>query len=111
MDFSGLTGQSHFYAAGVDPIFSEDINITLDYGIIAPRDSHVFWTVGFGHTEFTDSSAADLSAALENLSTAPIPSEKKFNLLPIIGWMGHITLRRFVYVAENNSPQDPVKIQ
>lgn len=95
-------------------IFNQDaqkFSHFLPLSKIAASDSHVFWTVGIGHTEFTGSSASDLRTSLENFSTVPIPSKEKFNLLPIIGWMGHITLRRFGYVAESNSPQDPVKIQ
>ena len=77
----------------------------------AGSDSHVYWTVGIGQTGFAGFKAADLRRALENMTTIPIQAPTKFNLAPIISWMGHVILRRFGYVAENLSPEDPIIIQ
>lgn len=77
----------------------------------AGSDSHVYWTVGIGQTAFPGLSAADLRRALENMATIPIPAPTKFTLAPILGWMGHVILRRFGYVAQNLSPEGPIVIQ
>jgi hypothetical protein len=95
-------------------IFNQDaqkFSHFLPLSKVAASDSHVYWTVGVGHTEFSGSSVSDMRTSLENFTTIPVASKEKFNLLPIISWMGHIMLRRFGYVAENNTPQEPVKVQ
>lgn len=77
----------------------------------AGSDSHVYWTVGIGQTAFAGYKAADLRRALEKRSTIPISAPMKFTLTPIFGWMGHVILRRFGYVAQNLSPDSPIIIQ
>lgn len=77
----------------------------------AGSDSHVYWTIGMGQTSFEGSTAADLRLALESMSTTPIPAPTKFTLMPILGWMGHVTLRRFGILAQNLTPDGPITIQ
>jgi hypothetical protein len=95
-------------------IFNKDaqkFSLFLPLSQVAASDSHVYWTVGVGHTEFPGKTGADLRIALENFGTVAVPSEKDFTLRPLFAWAGHMLLRRFGYVAENNAPQEPVKIQ
>lgn len=77
----------------------------------AGSDSHVYWTIGMGQTGFAGNTSADLRCALENMATTPIPAPTKFTLLPILGWMGHVTLRRFGIIAQNVSPYDPIVVR
>ena len=67
--------------------------------------------MGVGQTGFAGYKAANLRRALETMSTIPIPAPTKFTLAPILGWMGYVILRRFGYVAQNFSPDDPIVIQ
>lgn len=95
-------------------IFNQDaqkFSHFLPLSKVAASDSHVFWTVGVGYTEFPGKTAADLRRALENFSTTAVPADYKFTLKPILAWAGHMLLRHFGYVAENTTPQEPVKIQ
>jgi predicted metal-dependent phosphoesterase TrpH len=95
-------------------IFNKDaqkFSLFLPLSKVAASDSHIFWTVGAGHTKFAGRTAADLRAALENFTTVAVPAEQKSTLRPILSWAGHMFLRRFGYVAESNTPQEPVRIQ
>jgi predicted metal-dependent phosphoesterase TrpH len=77
----------------------------------AGSDSHVYWTIGMGQTRFDGSTAADLRLALENMATTPVPAPTKFSLMPILGWLGHVTLRRFGIIAQNLYPDGPIIVQ
>jgi predicted metal-dependent phosphoesterase TrpH len=95
-------------------IFNKDaqkFSLFLPLSKVAASDSHVFWTVGVGHTEFPGRTAMDLRAALEDFKTLAVPADYKFTLRPILAWAGHMLMRRFGYVAENTTPQEPIKIQ
>jgi hypothetical protein len=90
---------------------AQKISPWLPLAKTAGSDSHVYWTVGIGQTGFAGYKAADLRRALETMSTIPIPAPTKFTLTPILGWMGHVILRRFGYVAQNFSPDSPIVIR
>lgn len=90
---------------------AQKISPWLPLAKTAGSDSHVYWTVGVGQTGFAGYKAADLRRALETMSTIPIPAPTKFTLTPILGWMGHVILRRFGYVAQNFSPDGPIVIR
>ncbi|MEW6401351.1 MAG: PHP domain-containing protein [Chloroflexota bacterium] len=95
-------------------IFNEDAqkySLFLPLSQVAASDSHVYWTVGAGHTEFPGYTAADLRVALENFATVAVPAEYKFTLRPLFSWAGHMLLRKLGYVSENHAPQEPVRIQ
>jgi len=95
-------------------IFNQDaqkFSHFLPLSQVAASDSHVFWTVGAGHTEYQGSTAADLRRSLENFTTVAFPADYKFSLKPLASWAWHMLLRRFGYVSENTTPQEPVTIQ
>lgn len=77
----------------------------------AGSDSHVYWTIGMGQTKFEGNTAAELRFALENMATTPVPAPTDFSFKPIMGWMGHVTLRRFGIIAQNVSPDDPIVVR
>jgi len=90
---------------------AQKISPWLPLAKIAGSDSHIYWTVGVGQTGFEGTTVTDLYQALVNLSTTPIPSPRKFSPTPIIGWMGHVILRRLGFVAQNLSSDAPITIQ
>jgi predicted metal-dependent phosphoesterase TrpH len=49
---------------------AQRINTRLKLAETGGSDSHVFWTIGFGFTEFPGTSAADFRKALENRATS-----------------------------------------
>ncbi len=87
---------------------AQKISPWLPLAKTAGSDSHVYWTIGMGQTGFKGTSVADLFEALATISTTPIPSPRKFSLAPLIGWVGHVFLRRLGVVAQNFSPDGPI---
>ncbi len=77
---------------------------------VASSDSHVYWTVGAGRTEFAGSTPAELRQALEKFSTTAIPAAQEVISRPLIAWVNHMTLKRFGYVFDSSSPECPVKL-
>lgn len=90
---------------------AQKLSFWLPLAKTAGSDSHVYWTIGMGQTHFEGHTANDLRLALENMSTKPVPAPKKFTPIPILGWIGHVTLRRFGILAQNLSPNDPIIVR
>jgi len=90
---------------------AQKISPWLPLAKTAGSDSHVYWTVGMGQTGFQGTGVTDLYESLATMATTPIPSPRKFSPAPLIGWMGHVLLRHFGVVAQNFSPDGPIKIQ
>lgn len=76
-------------------------------------DSHLYWTVGSGVTEFPGKTAAELRYSIENRKTVAVPIERKDSYSPedMVGWVRQMTLRKFGYAADSHSASEPVDTQ
>lgn len=90
---------------------AQELSRWLPLAKTAGSDSHVYWTIGLGQTGFEGSTAADLRFALEHMATTPIPAPNDFSIMPILGWIGHVTLRRFGIIAQNLTPDGPILVE
>jgi predicted metal-dependent phosphoesterase TrpH len=91
---------------------AQKLNAELGLAATGGSDSHVFWTVGYGYTEFQGKTAADVRTALETYQTTAkrLPDHRKptywpnhlySRVLRSMGWVtwagepnGSVTLRR-----------------
>jgi hypothetical protein len=77
---------------------------------VGNSDSHLVWTIGQGATEFPGVTAAALRRALENRNTRVIrgPRSSVFNVVG--SWAPRYLLRRAGWVADNLTPQAPIRL-
>lgn len=78
---------------------------------IASSDSHNYWGVGAGHTEFPGETAQDLRKALDQMTTVPVPYEGEFAAKEIFGWGRRLALKRLGYASDSNSATQPINTQ
>jgi predicted metal-dependent phosphoesterase TrpH len=90
---------------------AQKLAIYLPLAKLASSDSHVYWSVGAGRTEFPGETAQDLRNALEHNMTVPIPYEGAFSPRDVLGWMRRITMKRFGFASDTKSASQPVDTQ
>jgi predicted metal-dependent phosphoesterase TrpH len=77
---------------------AQRINRELRLASTGSSDSHVFWTIGFGYTQFQGYTAADLRQALINHSTSAHSLLEKHSLVYWARHVFHRTLRKMGWV-------------
>jgi predicted metal-dependent phosphoesterase TrpH len=95
-------------------IFTQQVkalSAELPLARMASSDAHIHWTIGNGRTGFRGQTAEELRIAIEKRKTVPIPAPQHFTLRPILSWMGLVLLRRFGYVSDNLTPEEPIRIR
>ena len=89
---------------------TREVTKSLPLSQVASSDSHVYWTVGAGRTQFAGSTPAELRQTLEQFSTVAIPAAQEVISKPLIAWMNHMALKRFGYVFDSSSPEHPIRL-
>ena len=89
---------------------TREITRPMPLSQVASSDSHVYWTVGTGRTQFAGSTPAELRQALEQFSTIAIPAAQEVISKPLIAWMNHMVLKRLGYVFDSSSPERPIRL-
>ncbi len=90
---------------------AQKLSIYLPLAKLASSDSHVYWSIGAGRTEFPGSTAADLRKALEKRLTVPIPYEGEFNAAAAISWARRMALKRLGFASDVKSASQPIDTQ
>jgi predicted metal-dependent phosphoesterase TrpH len=87
---------------------AQKLSIYLPLAKLASSDSHVYWSVGAGRSEFPGETAQDLRHALENNTTVPIPYEGEFSATAALSWVRRITLKKFGFASDAASVSQPI---
>ncbi|GAB4547622.1 MAG: CehA/McbA family metallohydrolase [Anaerolineales bacterium] len=90
---------------------AQKLAIYLPLAKLASSDSHVYWSIGAGRTEFPGETAADLRSALEKNMTIPIPYEGDFSAQAALSWVRRITLKKFGFASDTKSASQPINTQ
>jgi len=90
---------------------AQKLAIYLPLAKLASSDSHVYWSVGAGRTEFPGETAQDLRNALEHNTTVPIPYDGEFSPRDALSWVRRITLKKLGFVSDAKSASQPVNTQ
>lgn len=90
---------------------AQKLAIYLPLAKLASSDSHVYWSIGAGRTEFPGETAADLRKALEHNTTVPIPYEGEFNAKAALGWVRRMALKRLGFASDVKSASQPINTQ
>ncbi len=90
---------------------AQKLSIYLPLAKLASSDSHVYWSVGAGRTEFPGETAQDLRRALEHNTTVPIPYEGEFSSQAALSWVRRITLKKLGFVSDTKSASQPINTQ
>ncbi len=90
---------------------AQKLSIYLPLAKLASSDSHVYWSIGAGRTEFPGTTAEDLRIALENNTTIPIPYDEEFSPRAVFSWMRRMTLKKFGYASDVTSASQPINTQ
>jgi hypothetical protein len=90
---------------------AQKLSIYLPLAKIASSDSHVYWSIGAGRTEFPGETAQDLRNALDQMTTVPIPYKEEFSARAILSWMRRMALRKLGYASDSKSITQPINTQ
>jgi predicted metal-dependent phosphoesterase TrpH len=90
---------------------AQKLSIYLPLAKIASSDSHVYWSIGAGRTQFEGKTAEDLRRSIERNTTIPIPYEEEFSAKAIFSWARRIALRTFGYASDTSSISQPINTQ
>jgi hypothetical protein len=90
---------------------AQKLAIYLPLAKLGASDSHVYWSVGAGRTEFPGETAQDLRNALEHNTTVPIPYEGEFSPRDALSWVRRITLKKFGFASDAKSASQPINTQ
>jgi predicted metal-dependent phosphoesterase TrpH len=90
---------------------AQKLSIYLPLAKLASSDSHVYWSIGAGRTEFPGETAHDLRHALEYNTTVPIPYEGEFSSRAAFRWIRSMTLKKLGYASDNISATQPINTQ
>lgn len=90
---------------------AQKLSIYLPLAKLASSDSHVYWSIGAGRTEFPGETAQDLRNALENNSTVPIPYEGDFSPRAALSWVRRMTLKKLGFASHSISASQPINTQ
>lgn len=103
--------ETHNMSTQAFDTIAQKLSIYLPLAKLASSDSHVYWSVGAGRTEFPGETAQALRHALENNTTIPIPYEGEFNAKDALVWMRRIALKKFGYASDAKSASQPINTQ
>lgn len=102
------------YNAGIPYRFENEDNKRMAEGLpiakVGNSDSHVFWTIGKGYSEFPGHTAEDLRKALIEKRTIPEGEKGWVIIYPLLSWGMRYLLRLAGWVTGNTASHQPLKL-
>ena len=90
---------------------AQKLSIYLPLAKLGASDSHVYWSIGAGRSEFPGETAQDLRRALEHNTTVPIPYEGAFSPRDALTWVRRMTLKKLGFASDSTSASQPINTQ
>lgn len=103
--------ETHNMSTQAFDTIAQKLSIYLPLAKLASSDSHVYWSIGAGRTEFPGETAQDLRRALENNTTVPIPYDGEFNAKAALSWVRRMALKQFGFASDVKSASQPINTQ